>query len=472
MHNGRTIESVILAAGEGSRMNGRGSPEHKALRKLLGVPLIERGLLALRQAGIERFVIILGHAGDAVREDLGDGSRLGVQIAYVDCRDWAKGNGASLYAAREALGNDRFLVAMADHWYEPAIPRRLIEAADGDHRNLLATDSRTDSAFDPADATRVRTDASGTIRALGKGLTEFNGLDCGLFLFSREVFPALERSFADGDHSLSGAAGRLAARGRLDAVDVGDLMWEDVDTEGAMRAARRKLIRSLPGRDDGLVSHLLNRRLSVPLSLAAIRLGLTPNAVSAIAFATAGLAGAMFALGHPIIGGVATQVASIVDGSDGEVARARFQASTWGGMLDSMLDRLSDGMILAGAGVYLMRGGAGWWEALAVFAAIAASPMSMMLKDRYQLATGSKWQSPADDGLARFLLASRDGRLFVLFLGGLFNQVLAAVAFVAAGSSILLAWRLTQMWRRLRAGAREPEPADAREEAGRESAAA
>jgi len=451
MHTGRTTEGVILAAGEGSRMNGRESPDHKALRKLLGVPLIERGVLALRQAGIERFVIVLGHAADALREDLGDGARLGVKIAYVECRDWAKGNGASLYAARNALANDRFLVAMADHWYEPAIPRRLIEGAH-DGRNLLATDFQVDSVFDPDDATKVRVDASGAIRALGKGLTEFNALDCGLFVFSRDVFGALEHSFAAGDYSVSGAAGRLATRGRLDAVDVGDLVWEDVDAEETIRAARRKLIRSLPSRDDGLVSKLLNRRLSAPFSLVAIRLGLTPNAVSAIAFATAALAGVMFALGQPLIGGVATQLSSIIDGSDGEVARARFQASTWGGMLDSMLDRLSDGLILAGAGVYLMRGGADWWEALVVFAAIAASPMSMMLKDRYQLATGSKWQSQAHDGLARFLLASRDGRLFALFLGGVFNQVLAAVTFVAAGSCILLAWRLIQMWRRLHTG--------------------
>ena len=470
MHNGRTTEGVILAAGEGSRMNGHGSPEHKALRKLLGVPLIERGLLALRQAGIERFVIILGHAGDAVREDLGDGSRLGVQIAYVECRDWVKGNGASLYAAREALTNDRFLVAMADHWYEPAIPRRLIEAADGDHRNLLATDSRTDSVFDPADATKVRRDTSGSIRALGKGLARFNALDCGLFVFSREVFRALERSFTTGDHSLSGAADRLAAQGKLDAVDVGDLLWEDVDTEDAIRAARRKMIRSLPSRDDGLVSKLLNRRLSMPLSIVAMRLGLTPNAVSALGFGTAALAGAMFALGHPVIGGVATQLSSIVDGSDGEVARARFQASTWGGMLDSILDRLSDGLILAGAGVYLMRGGADWWGALAVFAAITASPMSMMLKDRYQLATGTKWQSQENDGLSRFLLASRDGRLFALFLGGVFNQLLAAVTFVAAGSSILLAWRLIQMWRRIRRGEHSHDSPS--NEAGKETVAA
>jgi len=445
MHNGRTIECVILAAGAGSRMNGRRSPEHKALRKLLGVPLIERGLRAWRQAGIERFVIILGHAADVVREEVGDGSRLGVEIAYVECQDWAKGNGASLYAAREAVASERFIVAMADHWYEPAIAQRLIHSSDGG-RNLLATDFRLDSVLDPDDATKVQVDASGAVRALGKGLAAFNALDCGLFVFSREVFRALEHSFAAGDHSLGGAAVRLATSGKLEAVDVGDLLWEDVDTEAAIRSARRKLIRSLPGRDDGLVSQLLNRRFSAPFSLAAMRLGLTPNAVSGIGFLTAALAGAMFALGHPLIGGVATQVASIVDGSDGEVARARFQASTWGGMLDSILDRLSDGIILAGVGVYMMRGGADWWQALVVFAAIAASPMSMMLKDRYHIATGTKWQSPAHDGLARLLFASRDGRLFALFLGGVFNQLLAAVAFVAAGSSILLLWRLAQMW--------------------------
>jgi len=148
MHNGRTIECVILAAGAGSRMNGRRSPEHKALRKLLGVPLIERGLRAWRQAGIERFVIILGHAADVVREEVGDGSRLGVEIAYVECQNWAKGNGASLYAAREAVASERFIVAMADHWYEPEIAQRLIEDADGD-RNLLATDLRLDSVLDP-----------------------------------------------------------------------------------------------------------------------------------------------------------------------------------------------------------------------------------------------------------------------------------------------------------------------------------
>ncbi|MBM3957933.1 MAG: NTP transferase domain-containing protein, partial [Gemmatimonadetes bacterium] len=337
MHNGTVNEAVILAAGEGSRMNAGGTCEHKALRRLLGIPLIERGILALREAGIERFVVILGHAAAAVRDRLGDGSRLGVEIVCVECRDWVKGNGASLYAAREALLQDRFLVAMADHWYEPGIPRRMIEAAAGDQANLLVTDSRVDAVFDADDATRVRVDASGTVRAVGKGLDEFNAVDCGLFVFSREVFGTLQGCFAAGDFSVTGAANRLSRRGQLASVDAGGLMWEDVDTEEAIRAARRKLVGSLPGRDDGPVARLINRRLSVPLSLAAVRLGATPNSVSAIGFGTAVLAGVAFALGHPLAGGVASQVASIVDGSDGEVARARFQASAWGGLLDSIL---------------------------------------------------------------------------------------------------------------------------------------
>jgi choline kinase len=46
------MRAVILAAGEGSRMNGAGSGEHKALRKILGISIIERGILALRDAGV------------------------------------------------------------------------------------------------------------------------------------------------------------------------------------------------------------------------------------------------------------------------------------------------------------------------------------------------------------------------------------------------------------------------------------
>ena len=74
------MRAVILAAGEGSRMNGTGSGEHKALRKILGISIIERGILALRGAGVRHVTVVVGYAGNKLRVALGHGSRLGVTI--------------------------------------------------------------------------------------------------------------------------------------------------------------------------------------------------------------------------------------------------------------------------------------------------------------------------------------------------------------------------------------------------------
>ena len=108
------MRAVILAAGEGSRMNGTGSGEHKALRKILGISIIERGILALRDAGVRHVTIVIGYAGSKVWDALGDGSRLGISIEYVENPDWRRGNGTSVYAARTTVGSDDFVVTMAD----------------------------------------------------------------------------------------------------------------------------------------------------------------------------------------------------------------------------------------------------------------------------------------------------------------------------------------------------------------------
>jgi CDP-L-myo-inositol myo-inositolphosphotransferase len=447
------MEVVILAAGAGTRMNGHGSVLHKSLRRLMGMPVIERGIRAWGAAGARRITIVTGHAEEVLRQALGDGSRFGVELNYVYNPDWEQGNGSSLYAARHAVGSDHFIVAMADHWYEPTLARRLVEAgraAGKSSGSLLCVDRSIDSPYDPADATKVVIAPDGRISSLDKALTDYNGLDCGVFLFSSDLFPALKDAFRANEYSLGAAAHRLAERGRLQALDVTGLLWEDLDTEGAVAEARGKIGKSLPGGDDGLVARFINRRLSIPLTSLAIRLRMAPNTVSGLAFGIAVAAGASFGFGQALVGGVLTQLASVIDGSDGEVARARFMTSRWGGLLDSMLDRLADGAIFIGVGAYLMRGGLSGIEALAVAGALASAPLSMMVKDRFQIATGRPWRSSRADGVARYMLATRDGRLFLVFAGGVSGQLLVVTAYIATAGLALLAWRLMLMRRELR----------------------
>ena len=113
-----SMEAVFLAAGCGSRM-GSNKDNHKALRKMMGMPIIERGIQSFREAGVRCFTIVVGHAADLVEETIGDGSRLNVEVRYVYNKDWLLGNGTSLYAARKMVCGERFVLAMADHWFDP-----------------------------------------------------------------------------------------------------------------------------------------------------------------------------------------------------------------------------------------------------------------------------------------------------------------------------------------------------------------
>ena len=65
----RNMEStaIILAAGEGTRMK---SSLHKVLHKLCGVEMVDYALAAAQAAGVERPVVVVGHAAEAVREHL------------------------------------------------------------------------------------------------------------------------------------------------------------------------------------------------------------------------------------------------------------------------------------------------------------------------------------------------------------------------------------------------------------------
>jgi CDP-L-myo-inositol myo-inositolphosphotransferase len=444
------MDAVILAAGAGTRMNGQAASEqHKSLTSLMGMAVIERGIRAMRDCGIERVVVVTGHAADGLQKRLGDGRDRGIQIEYVYCADWERGNGASLYAARHRVRGNRFVLAMSDHWYEPALMERLMSAAESSGGNLLCVDREPENLHDPDDATRVRLSVSGDVLEIGKSLELFDAVDCGVFVLSNEIFPALERGFTDGDYSMTAGTRYLTAASGLQTVDVTGLMWEDVDTMSARDAAARKLRRSLTTGDDGLVSHHLNRRISIQLSRLAVRLRMTPNAVSIVAFGLAILAGISFGLGALIPGALLAQLSSIIDGSDGEVARARFMSSNWGGFFDSMLDRMADSVIYVGIGIYLMQDSGSVVAALAVFGALAGAPFSMMLKDRYRIMTGNTWRSTEADGLSRYMLATRDGRLFLVMIGGLTGMLLITTAYTAVATLALLAWRMVLVRREL-----------------------
>ena len=70
------ITAVILAAGEGKRMKSNYS---KVIHKVAGKPIIKRVCEAVKNAGIEKCVLVVGHKQEQVRETMGDSVLYAVQ---------------------------------------------------------------------------------------------------------------------------------------------------------------------------------------------------------------------------------------------------------------------------------------------------------------------------------------------------------------------------------------------------------
>jgi len=97
-------------------------------------------------------------------------------------------------------------------------------------------------------------------------------------------------------------------------------------------------------------------RVITPVAAIALRMGITPNAVTwtgAIAVVTSALY--FYPKGEFFIGTVIICVMALSDLFDGTMARLSQKGSSkWGGFLDSTIDRITDSAILVGISIYLI----------------------------------------------------------------------------------------------------------------------
>jgi CDP-L-myo-inositol myo-inositolphosphotransferase len=435
---------VILAAGRGQRLAIRRS---KPLTRVLGLSLAERGILALREAGVRRFVVVLGYRADEIRRHYEwVALRRGVEIRFVATADWELGNGASARSVRDAVGDRRFLLAMADHLLSPELVRRLLAAGDLEDDVLVCVDRDRATLFDPDDATKVRVDGEHLV-AISKDLPAWDAADTGLFLCGPRLFGALEQAARRGAFSLTDAVGALAREGRVRAVDVGGARWLDVDTPEALREARRRLLADLTkGSEDGYVSSWLNRRISRRVSGRLVETDVTPNQVTVASFAMSLVGAAFLALGSyaaGLLGALLVQAASICDGCDGEIARLKHLASARGAWLDTVLDRYADAAIAVGVTLGHARTGGdeiSTWL-LGLFALSGFLLASYVTKE-FALRHGSEYPN---DRLNR--LKRRDLRLFGLFCGALLGEAFTALVLLGLLSHACVLGILYRGWR-------------------------
>ena len=90
--------ALILAAGNGSRLAARSGELPKPLVQLHGKPLLQHVMRGAHEAGIDRFVIVLGYRGHMIQQWYESHPMEGVQVTWVENPDYHKNNGVSVLA--------------------------------------------------------------------------------------------------------------------------------------------------------------------------------------------------------------------------------------------------------------------------------------------------------------------------------------------------------------------------------------
>jgi CDP-L-myo-inositol myo-inositolphosphotransferase len=432
------LECLITAAGEGKRLRNRGSP--KPLVNFLGLTLIERVLLTARESGIRKFYIVVGYQGEKIKEFLGDGKRYQVEISYLVNDNWKAGNGTSVYLAHRMLTKN-FVLLQSDHVFEPRILKELQSEKLEENEVILAVDQKINSNkfVELEDVTRVKLNGR-QILNIGKHLSDYNAYDTGIFLCSAGIFEGIAESIKQGDDTLSGGMRWLAERGRARAFPIPPgTFWIDIDNETAYRKAEAIVIKRLKKPTDGLISKVVNRPISTFLTRKFFLKSnfFSPGVLSFLCFFISILGALFILLGNYLsllIGVSLAQLSSILDGCDGEVARLKFKKSLYGGWLDTILDRYSDGFILASLTFYLYSQTLSVSSLFLGFLAILGSFLTSYSAVKYDSYL-EKFQSPK----ALLFRLGRDTRMFIIFLLGLFNQVflsLLILSFLGHGEVI------------------------------------
>ncbi|OGR02955.1 MAG: hypothetical protein A2284_09580 [Deltaproteobacteria bacterium RIFOXYA12_FULL_61_11] len=114
-------------------------------------------------------------------------------------------------------------------------------------------------------------------------------------------------------------------------------------------------------------------RIILPIENTCISLGITPNQLTILGFLANCFAALAFYNGYFFLGGTIIVLAGNLDFLDGRVARRTGQVSTYGGYLDSVLDRYTDSILFIGLAGYFHESWVLFVILLALFGSIMVS---------------------------------------------------------------------------------------------------
>lgn len=243
-HSNGTLKAVVLAAGKGVRLWPLTENRSKHMIPVAGKPIVEHVISAIRSAGIRSIVLVTRYRSELVKKHIGNGSKLGVTVDYVDQPD-ISGTASAISMAQDQVGSNDFLVAYGDLVVTPRAIKRVVDTYRKKGRKPTI-------GLIPVS----RPESYGMAKVSGDLLTEIiekpsqsqspsNLANTGIYVLNPTIFDHLQTTLRSGrgEFEITDTISSLAKTGtpvawaRIDPSD-----WQDIGKPWDVLAANARLL--------------------------------------------------------------------------------------------------------------------------------------------------------------------------------------------------------------------------------------
>jgi UDP-N-acetylglucosamine diphosphorylase / glucose-1-phosphate thymidylyltransferase / UDP-N-acetylgalactosamine diphosphorylase / glucosamine-1-phosphate N-acetyltransferase / galactosamine-1-phosphate N-acetyltransferase len=224
------MKAVLLAAGAGERLMPITATRPKHLIKVVGKPILQFCLEAVKRAGITEAIIVTHYMGGAIHSYFGDGEKLGLKLSYVEQKE-ILGTGNAAEVAEPYVDGD-FVLIYGDLLFGPDTVKQVLSQF---KKGKTAAVMAVVPVDRPENYGIIEQDAEGKVKRLiekpAAGKAPSNLANAGIYVFSKEVFDKTKqtKSSVRGEWELTDAITMLAKEGK--AVLAAQLVkdhWFDV----------------------------------------------------------------------------------------------------------------------------------------------------------------------------------------------------------------------------------------------------
>jgi len=336
----RIDQAVVLTGDSGARFPGK---KNGSETRILGLSTLERTLLTAFQTGVRKFMLIGAEEnGDRILSALGADKRFKsreMKLEYVPLS--ALGDRGRVPAIR-----DPFWLLEEDLVFSPAVLERAAASAPAEDRDLLVV-TFPPEGVDGDGSIPVLTAADGrTIAGFGSGRNESSPVYGGIGLCAASAFPRIARALGkSGSVRINeGVLTEAFGAAQASVLESGEDFCERIVSGQAAKRAERYLVSTARKPTDGFFSRHFNRHISLFLTRRLLKWNVTPMQISFFVLAVGLLSGWAVGRGgyaNALLGAILFELASIIDGCDGENARLTFRGSKAGGTFDITADALT-----------------------------------------------------------------------------------------------------------------------------------